>query len=135
VTELEAKVAAREKERKAARQSQKTSGAPADPAAEVEREHRRRMRELSDQAHGVNLDVGAGLLNGLSTVDPTDVNVVISRRPGSVVHVIPPTGGVLWAALSQVRQPWLPGRAVRWPSRRVRCGMAGAVCRGVRCSR
>ena len=75
VTELEAKVAAREEERKAARQSQKTSGAPADPAAEVEREHRSRMRELSDQAHGVNLDVGAGLLNGLSTVDPTDVNV------------------------------------------------------------
>ena len=32
------------------------------------------MRELSDQAHGVNLDVGAGLLNGLSTVDPADVN-------------------------------------------------------------
>ena len=75
VTELEAKVAARQEERKAARQSQKTSGAPADPAAEVEREHRSRMRELSDQAHGVNLDVGAGLLNGLSTVDPTDVNV------------------------------------------------------------
>ena len=68
--ELEAKVAAREQERKAARQSQKTSGAPADPAAEAEREHRSRMRELSDQAHGVNLDVGAGLLNGLSTVDP-----------------------------------------------------------------
>ena len=75
VTELEAKVAGREQERKAARQSQTTSRAPADPAAEVEREHRGRMRELSDQAHGVNLDVGAGLLNGLSTVDPTDVNV------------------------------------------------------------
>ena len=30
------------------------------------------MRELSDQAHGVNLDVGAGLLTGLSTVDPAD---------------------------------------------------------------
>jgi hypothetical protein len=33
------------------------------------------MRELSDQAHGVNPDVGAELLNGLSAVDPTDVNV------------------------------------------------------------
>ncbi len=32
VTELEAKVAARQEERKAARQSQKTNGAPADPA-------------------------------------------------------------------------------------------------------
>jgi ParB/RepB/Spo0J family partition protein len=75
VTELETKVAAREQERKTARQSQRTSGAAADPAAALEREHRSRMRELSDQAHGVNLDVGAGLLNGLSTVDPTDVNV------------------------------------------------------------
>ena len=75
VSELEAKVAAREQERKAARQSQKTTGAPADPAAEAEREHRGRMRELSDQAHGVNLDVGAGLLTGLSTVDPADVTV------------------------------------------------------------
>jgi hypothetical protein len=75
VTELETKVAAREEERRTARQSQKTSGAAADPAAALEREHRRRMRELSDQAHGVNLDVGTGLLNGLSTVDPTNVNV------------------------------------------------------------
>jgi ParB/RepB/Spo0J family partition protein len=75
VAELEAKVAAREQERKAVRQSQKTGGAPADPAAEVEREHRSRMRQLSDQAHGVNLDVGARLLNALSTVDPADVNV------------------------------------------------------------
>ena len=70
VAELEAKVAAREQERKTARQSQKSSGAPADPAAEAEREHRQRMRRAPDQAHGVNLDVGAGLLNGLSTVDP-----------------------------------------------------------------
>jgi hypothetical protein len=75
VGELEAKVAAREQERKAARQSKKTASEPADPAAEVEREHRSRMRELSDDAHGVNLDVGAALLNGLSTVDPADVNV------------------------------------------------------------
>ena len=72
VAELEAKVAARQEERKAARQNQKNGGAPADPAAEAEREHRQRMRELSDQAHGVNLDVGAGLLTGLSTVDPAD---------------------------------------------------------------
>ena len=33
------------------------------------------MRELSEQAHGVNLDVGAELLNGLSTVDPADITV------------------------------------------------------------
>jgi hypothetical protein len=75
VGELESKVAAREHDRKTARQSRKTGGAQADPGAKVEREHRGRLRELSAQAHGVNLDVGAGLLNGLSTVDPADVNV------------------------------------------------------------
>ena len=76
VAELEAKVAAREQERKTARQSQKTTARTGGPrAAEAEREHRGRMRELSEQAHGVNLDVGAGLLNGLSTVDPADITV------------------------------------------------------------
>jgi ParB family chromosome partitioning protein len=75
VAELEAKVAAREQERKTSRKSKDNGAAPADPAADAEREERRRLREISDQAHGVNLDVGAGLLNGLSTVDPTDVNV------------------------------------------------------------
>ena len=86
VAELEAKVAARQEERKTARQSQKNGGAPADPAAEAEREHRQRMRELSDQAHGVNLDVGAGLLNGLSTVDPADINggAVLRLQPAGL---------------------------------------------------
>jgi len=75
VSELEAKLAAREQERKTARQTQNAAGAPADPAAEADREHRGRLRELSDQAHGVNLDIGAGLLTGLSAVDPADVTV------------------------------------------------------------
>lgn len=75
VSELEAKLAAREQERKAARQTRNAAGAPADPAAEADREHRGRLRELSDQAHGVNLDIGAGLLTGLSAVDPADVTV------------------------------------------------------------
>ncbi|MGO9884416.1 MAG: ParB/RepB/Spo0J family partition protein [Solirubrobacteraceae bacterium] len=70
VAELEARVAARQEERKTARQSQKTGDAAADAAAEVEREHRRRMRELSDQAHGVNLDVGAGLLTAVRPWTP-----------------------------------------------------------------
>jgi len=75
VSELQAKVTARAQERKAARQSQNGAGAPADLAAEGDREHRGRLREFSDQAHGVNLDVGAGLLTGLSAVDPADVTV------------------------------------------------------------
>jgi ParB/RepB/Spo0J family partition protein len=85
VAELEAKVADREHDRKTARQSKENNAEPADPAARVERDHRSRMRELSAQAHGVNLDIGTGLLNGLSTVDPADVNVakffVLCGRP------------------------------------------------------
>jgi hypothetical protein len=33
------------------------------------------LRELADQAHGVHLDLGSALLNGLSAVDPLDMNV------------------------------------------------------------
>ena len=48
---------------------------PSDPVAEARREHERQVRELAEQAHGVNLDLGAGLLNGLSSVDPADIDV------------------------------------------------------------
>ena len=48
---------------------------PADPLAEVERDERRQLRVCGEQAHGVNLDLGAGLLNGLSSVDPADMTV------------------------------------------------------------
>jgi hypothetical protein len=34
-----------------------------------------RMRELIDQAHGANLDLGAALMHGLATVDPGDIDV------------------------------------------------------------
>jgi ParB/RepB/Spo0J family partition protein len=71
VTDLEAQVAACEQERKAGRQR---SGA-ADPVAEAQRDERRQLRDIAAQAHGVNLDVGAGLLTGLSTVDPSDTRV------------------------------------------------------------
>jgi hypothetical protein len=33
------------------------------------------VRELAEQAHGANLDLGWGLMNGLATVDPTDISV------------------------------------------------------------
>lgn len=46
-----------------------------DPAGDAARERDRRLRELADQAHGVNLDLGAGLLRGLSSVDPADMDV------------------------------------------------------------
>jgi ParB/RepB/Spo0J family partition protein len=68
VAELEQKVADRAAERTQSRSSNRNE--PADPAREAKRERDRQLRELADQAHGVNLDVGASLLNGLSTVDP-----------------------------------------------------------------
>jgi hypothetical protein len=48
---------------------------PVDSVAEANRERDRQLRELGDQAHGVNLDLGAGLLTGLSTVDPQSMDV------------------------------------------------------------
>jgi ParB/RepB/Spo0J family partition protein len=75
VAELEAKLAAREEERKTARRSSRESGVHEDPAADAKREEGRQLRELAEQAHGVNLDLGASLLTGLSTVDPADLQV------------------------------------------------------------
>jgi hypothetical protein len=33
------------------------------------------MRAIAEQAHGANLDLGTGLMNGLATVDPADMAV------------------------------------------------------------
>ena len=74
ITELEARIAEREQERKNERREQ-TAGRAQDPAAEARRDGQRQLRELGRQAHGVNLDLGAGLLNGLSTVDPGSIDV------------------------------------------------------------
>ncbi len=38
-------------------------------------EHRAAVRELTAQAHGTNLDLGAALLQKLATVDPSDMDV------------------------------------------------------------
>ena len=38
-----------------------------NPAAEADRTRDRQLRELADQAHGVNLDLGARLLKGCRT--------------------------------------------------------------------
>jgi len=53
----------------------RTGGAPIDPVAEANRERDRQLRELADQAHGVNLDLGDSLMNNLSTVDPASIDV------------------------------------------------------------
>ena len=73
VSELEARVADQAAERKASRTANRSE--PADPLAEVERDERRQLRVCGEQAHGVNLDLGASLLNGQSTVDPADMTV------------------------------------------------------------
>ena len=48
---------------------------PEDPAEHARREHDRRVRELAEQAHGVNLDLGSALMNNLAIVDPEDTAV------------------------------------------------------------
>jgi ParB/RepB/Spo0J family partition protein len=55
--------------------SRRNGSQPEDPVEDARREHGRRVRELAEQAHGANLDLGWGLMNNLATVDPTDISV------------------------------------------------------------
>jgi hypothetical protein len=72
VDELHVKAAELAEQRKRDRSQ---GGTQADPMAEAARERDRQLRELADQAHGVNLDLGQSLFNGLSTVDPSSLEV------------------------------------------------------------
>jgi ParB/RepB/Spo0J family partition protein len=74
VEQLREQAAAAEAERKRARVNKSTTRA-ADPLADAQREEARALREIAEHAHGANLDLGASLLNGLATVDPTDIDV------------------------------------------------------------
>jgi hypothetical protein len=69
VEDLRIRVAEVAQERKAA----KASGRAVDPEAEARRERGRELRAIAEQAHGANLDLGWGLMNGLATVDPADM--------------------------------------------------------------
>ena len=71
VEDLRARVAEVAQQRKAA----KASGRPVDPEAEARRERGRELRAIAEQAHGANLDLGWGLMNGLAAVDPADMAV------------------------------------------------------------
>ncbi|MFZ0381464.1 MAG: hypothetical protein WCD11_05695 [Solirubrobacteraceae bacterium] len=77
--------AAVEAERKQARR--RTNDTPADPLEEARREESCQLREIAERAHGVNLDLGASLRNGLATVDPASMDVarffVLCGRPHS----------------------------------------------------
>lgn len=68
---LAKKVAARATERSTTRATDK----PVDPETVAKRERDAQMRELADQAHGVNTDRGHALLNTLASVDPNDMDV------------------------------------------------------------
>jgi hypothetical protein len=69
--ELQIKAAAAAQEKRTARSAK----APADPLTAAKRERDAQLRELTDQAHGANLDLGVALMNGLATVDPSDIDV------------------------------------------------------------
>ncbi len=73
VTELEARVVDRAAAKKADRHA--NAQLSVDPAAEARRDEQRAVREIAERAHGVNLDLGASLLNGLATIDPSDMDV------------------------------------------------------------
>jgi hypothetical protein len=69
--DLQSKAAAAAQEKKAARSSK----TPVDPLTAAKRERDAQLRELTDQAHGANLDLGVALINGLAAVDPDDIDV------------------------------------------------------------
>ena len=69
--ELEAKATAAAEEKKAARGSKR----PADPVSVAKRERDAQLRELTDQAHGANLDLGVSLIHNLAAVEPDDLDV------------------------------------------------------------
>jgi ParB/RepB/Spo0J family partition protein len=69
--DLETKAATVAKEKK----SPCTGKVPADPVTVAKRERDAQLRELTDQAHGANLDLGHALVHGLAAVDPGDIDV------------------------------------------------------------
>jgi hypothetical protein len=69
--DLETKAATVAKEKKTARANK----APADPVSVARRDRDAQLRELADQAHGANLDLGHALIHNLATVDPSDIDI------------------------------------------------------------
>jgi ParB/RepB/Spo0J family partition protein len=57
------------------RAAERTATKATDPETAAKRERDAQMRELADQAHGVNTDLGHALLNTVASVDPTDMDV------------------------------------------------------------
>jgi ParB/RepB/Spo0J family partition protein len=70
VEELRERAAAAATVKKAAK-----ANGPADPLVDARRERDSRLRAAADSAHAANLDLGVALINGLTVVDPADINV------------------------------------------------------------
>jgi hypothetical protein len=122
---LQAKAEAAAKEKKTTRAGK----APADPVTVAKRERDAQLRELTDQAHGANTDLGHALLSNLATVDPTDITVarffVLCRRRHRTNYADGP------AMQTAGRGP--PGGAVVGGLLEVaRCSLVGIVSRGCR---
>ncbi len=71
VDELRERKQARDSERAQAR----AGGRERTPRDELDAEHRAALREFTQRAHGVNLDLGAALLRDLAVVAPDDLDV------------------------------------------------------------
>lgn len=71
VDELRTSGQAKAQEKSAAR----TPARERTPREQLDTEHRAELREHATRAHGVNLDLGAALLDRLATVDPASMDV------------------------------------------------------------
>jgi hypothetical protein len=69
--ELDTKAAAAAQEKKTARSAR----TPVDPLTTAKRDRDAQLRELTDQGHGANLDLGVALMHGLAAVDSSDIDV------------------------------------------------------------
>jgi hypothetical protein len=65
------------RERAAAKARDKRAGPRGErsPRQALDSEHRANLRELTRRAHGVNVDLGAALLNDLAAVAPDDLDI------------------------------------------------------------
>jgi hypothetical protein len=123
--DLEAKAAAAAELKK----TQRTDGPASDPVAVAKRERDAQLRELSDQAHGANAELGTALISHLAAVDPADLTVarffVLCGHPHRTNYA---DGPVMQTA---GRRP--PGGAVVGGLLEVaRCALVGIVSRGCR---
>jgi hypothetical protein len=126
--DLEAKAESAAKDKKPSRAEKP----PADPITLAKRERDAQLRELTDQAHGANTDLGHALIHNLTTVDPTDINVakffVLCGHPHKTNYADGPA--------MQTAGRWSPGGAVLGGllevTRRSLVGIVSRGCRGRR---